>query len=200
MQEITEEDESFEGQRYGRNKETQIDNTYIDSGEYRRKFDLISDNDLLNKRLYELAKKMLKHRAGTLLEDMYWITPDTAEVVASETNGAVKERVDYSDTTRRVVDSVKGLITIHTHPHSYPPSVDDFNSNFNHEYALGIICCHNGRIFVYNASEEIDKELYSAYIQKLKLEGKTEFEAQWTALELIRENSDINFKEVGINE
>ena len=62
---------------------------------------------------------------------MYWIAPDTAEVVASETNGTVKEQVDYSDTTRRVVDSIKGLITIHTHPHSYPPSVDDFNSRKN---------------------------------------------------------------------
>ena len=38
---------------------------------------------------------------------MYWIAPDTAEVVASETNGIVKEQVDYSDTTKRVVDSIK---------------------------------------------------------------------------------------------
>ena len=51
--------EIFEGQRYGRNKETQIDHTYINGGEYRRKFDLISDNIDLNRKLYKLAKEML---------------------------------------------------------------------------------------------------------------------------------------------
>ena len=34
----------FEEQRPGRNKETTINHTYIDSGEYKRKFDLVSDN------------------------------------------------------------------------------------------------------------------------------------------------------------
>jgi hypothetical protein len=37
------EDEIFESQRYGRNKKTQIDKSYINSGNYRRKFDGISN-------------------------------------------------------------------------------------------------------------------------------------------------------------
>ena len=56
---------SKEEQRYGRNKETLVNHTYIESGEYRRKFDNISDNAELNKLLYQLAKKMLTHRSGT---------------------------------------------------------------------------------------------------------------------------------------
>lgn len=192
--------EIFEGQRYGRNKETQIDHTYINGGEYRRKFDLISDNIELNRKLYKLAKEMLVHRAGTLFEDMYWLDPDTAQIVASEVNGVVEEQVDYSKETMKVVDSSSGLITIHTHPNSFPPSAVDFNSNYNHEYILGIICCHNGKIFVYNASEEIDTDLYTAYVQKFKIEGMEEFDAQWAALEAIRENVDISFKEVCADE
>ena len=192
--------EIFEGQRYGRNKETQIDHTYINGGEYRRKFDFISDNTKLNRKLYKLAKEMLAHRAGTLFEDMYWLDPDTAQIVASEVNGVVEEQVDYSKETMKVVDSSSGLITIHTHPNSFPPSAVDFNSNYNHEYLLGIICCHNGKIFVYNASEEIDTDLYTAYVQKFKLEGMEEFDAQWAALEAIRENVDISFKEVCADE
>lgn len=194
------EDEIFEGQRYGRNKDTQIDRAYISSGAYRKKFDLISNNDQLNKILYGLAKKMLEHRAGTLYEDMYWINPDTAEIVAHELEGFVEEQVDYSKYTMKVVDSTPGLLTIHTHPNSYPPSAVDFNSNFYHGYILGIICCHNGRIFVYNANEEIDTNLYMAYVQKYKLEGMEEFDAQWAALEAIKENADIGFKEVGADE
>ena len=80
------EDEIFEGQRYGRNKETQIDHSFINGGAYRRKFDLISDNEELNKTLYLLAKKMLEHRAGTLFEDMYWIDPDTAQIFSPMTS------------------------------------------------------------------------------------------------------------------
>lgn len=194
------EDENFESQRYGRNKDTQIDRTYINSGDYRRKFDLISDNEELNKKLYKLSKKMLEHRAGTLFEDMYWLKPDTAEIVASELDGLIEEQVDYSSTTTKVVDSTPGLITIHTHPNSFPPSAVDFNSNYEHEYILGIVCCHNGKIFVYNANEEIDTNLYIAYVQKFKLEGMEEFDAQWAALVAIKENADINFKEVGTYE
>ena len=63
--------EKFENQRRGRNKNTQIKYSYINSGAYRKKFDLISDNDKLNRVLYKIAKKMLKHRTGTLYEDMY---------------------------------------------------------------------------------------------------------------------------------
>ena len=33
-------------QRYGRNKKTLIEHSYIESGEYRRKFDKISNNKI----------------------------------------------------------------------------------------------------------------------------------------------------------
>lgn len=79
---------SKEEQRYGRNKDTTINHAYISSGEYRKKFDQISDNKNLNKLLYQLAKNMLKHRSGTLYEDMYWIDAETATIVAKEIEGA----------------------------------------------------------------------------------------------------------------
>ena len=68
---------SKEEQRYGRNKNTVINHAYINSGEYRKKFDKISDNKKLNKLLYQLAKAMLEHRSGTLYEDMYWVDAET---------------------------------------------------------------------------------------------------------------------------
>lgn len=62
-----------ERQRYGRNKDTAINHTYINSGSYRRKFDFISDSSELNRLIFQLSKKMLEHRSGTRFEDMYWI-------------------------------------------------------------------------------------------------------------------------------
>ena len=51
-----------EEQRYGRNKDTIINRTYINSGEYRKKFDKISESPKINRLLYQLSKKMLEHR------------------------------------------------------------------------------------------------------------------------------------------
>jgi len=49
--------------------------------------------------LYQLAKTMLKHRSGTLYEDMYWIDAETAKVVAKEVEGCAKSKIIYSKGT-----------------------------------------------------------------------------------------------------
>ena len=59
MKDILVSKEQQEKQRYGRDKSTVIDHTYINSGEYRNKFDKISDNKDLNRLIYHLAKKMI---------------------------------------------------------------------------------------------------------------------------------------------
>lgn len=101
---------SKEEQRYGRNKETVINYAYINSGEYRKKFDKISDNRKLNKLLYQLAKTMLKHRSETLYEDMYWIDAETAKVVAKEVEGCAKSKIIYSKGTLAKIRNRRGLI------------------------------------------------------------------------------------------
>ena len=47
---------ALENQRYGRNKKTLVNKTYIESGEYKRKFDNATDDPLVNKALYDCAK------------------------------------------------------------------------------------------------------------------------------------------------
>ena len=71
----------LENQRYGRNKGTVVNHTYIESGVYRNKFDKITHNKNMSRILYSKAKEMLEHRSGTLFEDMYWIDGITGMVV-----------------------------------------------------------------------------------------------------------------------
>ena len=59
---------ALENQRYGRNKETIVNKTYLESGEYRRKFDNATDTANVNKSLYDCSKTALKHRSGTAYE------------------------------------------------------------------------------------------------------------------------------------
>lgn len=63
--------ELVERQRYGRNKDTTINHAYINSGEYRKKFDGISECPELNRLIYKIAKEMLNHRSGSEYSYMY---------------------------------------------------------------------------------------------------------------------------------
>ena len=189
---------ALENQRCGRNKDTLINKSYISGGEYRRKFDNITDDPEVNKTLYDCAKKALTHRSGTLYEDMYWIDTNTGDVVASETVGNIEQRVKYSTSTKKTVASYPSgcLATLHNHPASMPPSAGDFNSCYRNGYKIGIVSCHNGKVFAYTSNQEISESLYNMYIQRAILDGDDEFAAQMKALNIIKENYDIDFWEV----
>lgn len=174
--------ERQEKQRYGRDKSTVIDHTYINSGEYRNKFDTISDNKELNRLLYNLAKKMLNHRSGTQYEDMYWIDIDTLEIVAAETNQKKKGVIKYSKRTKKAIKGRRRLIAIHTHPNSMPPSVADINSAVIHKYEQGIICCHNGKIYSYQAHGYMSEYFYGSTVEKYKKIGYDEVNSRLLAL------------------
>ena len=137
-----------EVQRYGRNKNTTINQSYIDGGQYRSKFDKISDDRMLNKKVYRIAKKMLKHRTGTLFEDMYWVDIDSLKIVAAETEQKIIGRIKYSKKTKKVVKKYSNLLAIHTHPNSMPPSVNDFNSSLKNGYRYASYVVMMGRFFI----------------------------------------------------
>ncbi len=189
---------ALENQRYGRNKSTLINSAYIESGEYRRKFDNLTPNDEVNRVLYAKAKEMLKHRSGTLYEDMYWIDGDTGKIIAREINSETEQQVIYSNATKKSVASYKGvnLIAIHNHPSSMPPSMADFNSCCRGNYNCGYIACHNGKLYGYRSDQSVSESLYNLCVGDYLDEGLSEDEAQIKALEDIKRNHDIDFWEV----
>lgn len=190
------DDVSLEYQRCGRNKETTINHTYINSGEYRNKFDRITNNINVNRTLYAKAKEMLNHRSGTKYEDMYWVDAITGEVLASALNEQKESGIQYTKAILQAISENSNVIAFHTHPSSMPPSVADFNSTLRHGYAVAFVVCHDGKIIQYVAEEEISERLYSLYIQEFLSNGYTEYEAQWKALEKLKENYKIDFWEV----
>lgn len=189
---------ALEYQRYGRNKDTLVNKTYIDSGEYKRKFDSLSDNNEVNKILYIKAKEVLKHRSGTNLEDMFWIDGETGTVVAQEITQTIEKKVIYSKSTERAVKNhAEGkLITIHNHPSSMPPSIDDFNSCYRNKYAVSYVLCHNGCVYGYKSEQLISPMLYDAYVGAGMRDGLSEFDAQINAIHKLCTNHMISFWEV----
>lgn len=183
-------------QRYGRNKLTIVNSSYISSGNYRRKFDKITNNDALSRSLYSCAKKMLLHRSGTLFEDMYWLDSITGEVLASKIDSIEEEQIIYTESINALIVGRGNIIALHTHPCSMPPSIADFNSANEHNYELGIVICHDGKIFCYRSSDNISLVLYSLYVADYYNELHDEFQAQIHALNELSDIYDIEFWEV----
>lgn len=187
---------ALENQRLGRNKSTLVNKTYIDSGEYKRKWDNAIENQKVSKTLYDCAKKALKHRSGTVFEDMYWINSDTGEIILSVTDSNEERAIVYTDKIRNVVGKNENIITLHTHPSSMPPSLSDLNSCYRNNYKKGFVACHNGKIFGYTSNEQINERIYSMYIENYIKDGYDEFEAQLKALEKLSQSYDIKIWEV----
>lgn len=190
---------ALEYQRYGRNKETIVNKTLIESGAYKRLFDCATDNASVNKTLYQSAKTALKHRSGTLYEDMYWIDGESGNVLFSVVDSTEEQAIVYTDRIKEKIKSGSHIITLHTHPNSMPPSASDFNSCFYNKYVKGFVACHNGKLYGYTANESVNERIYDIYIQNHIKEGCSEFDAQLRALEKLITMLDIDFWEVTSN-
>ena len=187
---------ALEYQRYGRNKATIVNKTYIDSGEYRRKFDRATENSDVNKALYICAKSALKHRSGTVYEDMFWIDSKTGNIILSVTDSVEERAIVYTDRINKAISLRNDIVTLHSHPSSMPPSVSDLNSCCNNRYMMGFVACHDGRLFGYSSNEVINERIYSAYIERYLKDSYDEYNAQLKALERLSQNFAINVWEV----
>lgn len=194
------DDVALEYQRYGRNKNTLVNNTYIESGEYRRKFDNATDNAEVNKALYDNAKKALKHRSGTAFEDMYWIDSNTGKTILAVEDSKEERAIIYNERIMKTIRNESDIITLHTHPSSMPPSASDLNSCFRNGYKKGFVACHNGRVFGYTANEEINERIYNMYVERFTKDGYDEFGAQMRALNKLSQTYDVSVWEVLHNE
>lgn len=102
--------------------------------------------------------------------------------------------------TKKRIKEYKNLLTIHTHPDSFPPSIEDLNSNYDHNYTLGVVACHDGSLYIYSANERINENYYKLVVEAYLKVGYNEKEAQIKALKELQENFDIRFKEVTGND
>lgn len=131
---------------------------YINSNEFAKKFDRITENKTVNKTLLKCARNAIAHRNGTLYEDMYLINGNTGEIMASQLNTPSEQSINHNEEMKNALIKAKSdnipVIALHTHPEGFPPSVDDFNSAFKFDYSLGVVAGHNGQVYLYRHGDE----------------------------------------------
>jgi hypothetical protein len=190
------ESEDSEESRYGRDKSLSVDHNYINSGTYRRKFDNLSDNEELNRTLYQCAKKILAHRSGSDFEDMYWLDGESGKVFAAKVDMKLASRVVYPIDYMNRYRNIPNKITIHNHPRNMPPSIGDFESAYRNKYAKGIIVCHNGTIYTYNNIGIPDRDIYGTLAADFRSLGYSDYTSNLMALSEMRNLGILEFSEV----
>ena len=189
-----------ERQRYGRNKNTVVNQTYIASGEYRRKFDQITSDKQVNRLIYKVSKEMLLHRSGTEYEDMYWIDAKTGSVIYAQKEERRKLGIVHTRGICKILKQHEHVIGIHTHPYNHPPSYNDFNCFVKYQYSLGVVICHDGSIYVYSAHRYISPVLWNSYINAASKSFYSDIDIQKKVIEKFMQIGDIYCREVNENE
>lgn len=164
-----------ENSHKGINRVNQINRPYINSSEYRRKFDRLGESGKVTRIMYSESKAMLKHRDGTTFEDLAFIDSKTGEVLVSNHSNLVRA-VAPTTKMRKMIDSRSShsIIAIHNHPGSSVPSYSDLQLAYERGYKYGLIVCHDGTIFKYTSANQVDVGLYNAALAKLDGKGYNE--------------------------
>ena len=178
----------------------QTDFTYINSDQYRAKFNSISKNPALNQAIYKYCKAAITHQSGSYKEDLTILRLDGSFV--GQTSGKVDNETQYGRSLSSAVTSAEPytLVSIHNHGTNLPPTGADFSSAGYHKYAFGIVACHDGKVYYYSSAhtrpflptlidETVDKYLKPPY----NLEG---IKAAQKALVAISQTHGIEWREL----
>lgn len=179
-------------------KENVADMDYINSKQYRNKFDGITDNADVNSTIYRYSKAMITHRQGTYFEDLYIIDKDTGKLIAKETRSNVENMVSYSIKTNELIkQNPNKLISIHNHGTNNPPTGSDLGSAGYHRYSMGVIPCHNGDVYVYKVSNKpILSKAFDKSVDKFRAQGYNEIKSIGKTLDLYKESHNIEWRKL----
>lgn len=192
------ETEKADSYRVGNNT---VDLEYINSEEYKRKFDFFSENTELNNQIYETAKKILKHRNGTDYEDMYLVNKQSGAIEGTQIDSKNILQVDYNESLISAIthNTKKSLIAIHNHPTNILPDGADYVSIGYRKYSEGVIVTHNGKVYTYNVGNKVftsgvlDRRIFKYCSMPYNMSME---DAHVKALETMREDYGIEWREL----
>lgn len=147
---------------------TTIDRNYIGSNEYRKKFRFLEEDKKTVIKVARESVNILKHRQGTLGEDLVYINPKDNKVLRNRSSQIEQETYATERMKKIVTDNLREIIAIHNHPKSGVPSFSDLSNAKRYKY--GLVVCHNGLIFKYETQPEkiLDEHAINMYLDTLE--------------------------------
>ena len=151
-----------------KNSNTLINSAFIESSEYRRRFDQLGESTQMTRIISQRSREMLVHRNGTEFEDLVFIDSITGKV-RSRTDYNVPRMVEPSKAMHKMLSDAEPhtIIAIHNHPSSTVPSISDINAARDRKYKYGIIACHDGKLFKYSVIDEYDENFVDSALDNI---------------------------------
>lgn len=127
-----------------------VKKSLLTSSEYRKKFNQVSGNSKVNRRAWNISKDMLSHRSGTKFEDLAFINVVNGKYAVNK-DYDVESKANMNKQMKQLLEESepKTIIAIHNHPGSSVPSLADLMTCVNRGYYLGLVVCHDGKVYKY---------------------------------------------------
>lgn len=134
-------------------KKATIDRAYISSTAYKSKYKGMTNDSRIDTILAREAVAVLRHRQGTLKEDLVYINPENKQILRNRSH-SVDSQVPPTEKMRALLKANPGkIIAIHNHPESSVPSAPDLYAAINYDF--GVVAAHNGVIFKYSVASKV---------------------------------------------
>lgn len=164
-------DERLTRAAYYNMEQTKVAPSLFENEKWKSNFESIIDNSAAVRSIRRVSEQMLKHRDGTLYEDMYLIDAATGKIVGFNTTCRLRQGVICNESLKQALEMTNvELIGVHNHPRSSVPSLSDLNALVGRDsQVMGVVVCHDGTIFTYTTpSEVISQQNYDYCLTKYK--------------------------------
>ena len=125
-----------------------VNKKIIESRDYNDKILKMVNGNIEDKRiLYPSIKSILNHRSGTNGEDMIVYNLKSKEIYIIDKSN-VPSKVEFDEKALKMIETdSQNVITIHNHPASMPPSIEDLNVLFERNQSKAFVVTHDGKIY-----------------------------------------------------
>lgn len=191
------DNEGILGEKKGKDADSEVNWELVNSNDYKNKFTGIGRDANVDDEIYNISKRILKHRDGTKFEDLYIVdlkTGKTITVTTQDTEMGIKR----TDKLERILNrNNKDYVIIHNHPHSSNFSDSDLKTLFSSNSVSKMMAIgHDGTIYLIN-SKKLEVNIVSefkSYYNKIKNRGYSVQTSEDMAFKIISEKFGLGYE------
>lgn len=163
-----------------------VDWPKIQSSQYRESLEKLSPIKKVVDTIETRARWALSNRDGLRTEELYAVSLDKGEEIASILNQQLPFRVErtkrFNDKLDEADSAGEKILLLHNHPRGYPPSTGDINALYRNKNVSGITVGHDGSIYYYTRPQK-QIEAFDFAVAMRKYKEYTQVTGQEKALE-----------------
>lgn len=171
-----------EEDRRGGNKSYDVNIEYIQSKEYGEKFKNFNESNDVQRKMRASATRMLRRRSGSEYEELTYIDSNTGKC-RSQRNATKPREVEPTFVMKKMCKDADEytIISIHNHPGSTTPSLNDVITCKERKYKYGLVVCHDGTIYKYSVRGDLNEVIVDGgldYLERMKYTNNQEDKAK----------------------